>query len=861
MHVERTRLLQAITSTDTVCITAGTGFGKSVLGQQLRRTGAALFTPESLPVSVDDLAPLSVLDDAHRVSEEELLAVAAQVTNAGAQIVFIGRSLPPSLVEAADLLLRSDDLLMSDPEIAELVSLVLGEPNPQLSALLAEVSLRWPTAVSSLLHDYLREAAAGDGAIGRVARRSTQRTRLIAPLVSRLGDDLPLTRTLASLPFFDDTVLELFRVDPLTTRRQMALAGLPCEDYHGWYRFPTALRQLLIEEPHPLVEVKTGLLADHYRRRQEVIAAIDACLAFGDGEAAAEMLADFDFRETIPDVDQLNSRMALFRTALAQHPRALLVQWWANLDSMSMQVGLEALYRAETIVRSQVDPDPRLWAEVMLELGNDAYINADRDRAVRLLKESGAADGAFRGSTIHARMLEVQGGILTLNRDAPSLIDAQNLFTEAIEYWRREGETVRAVASMFRLAIHVLEPLGRHEDALSVLNDIEAQLGLTAIDSARVSVWRGRLLARLGRNEECLRATERADQAAAVLGLAWIEAFTAWTRLSIAPFSYDIDAVRESERAEDRLGDLITRDTGHMFYCEGAVALARVGELPAARDFLTKAASITAASPDLILATAWVEVEEGQAERAQSLAESVRPELEPGRCWEPDLVIAAAKASVRDWTSMHEHASNAANHAELTQLGDAVAALSASIEARWYTPPETDEPTGFEAAEGVRIEIFDGFRIAIGSATVPVPVGHAATLVKLVIAQRGLIKIDQAVDALWPEADLATGRRRLRNVLGRLRRAVDHTLLVRRGDTLALADDVTSDYLDTLAAADRSLRIEPQSPNAAGDAWRIMPAEDRLLVEERYADWALQTRSNYGAMRRELYQHLDTFSA
>lgn len=833
MDLERTELLDRLATHSLTCVVAGAGFGKSHLAQQL----------------VDRDVPMAVYDDAQRATDTELLTWLDEAEAESRSVVILGRILPSQVIERASLVLQSEDLEFTDRELKKLANHAGVEVAEPLTRLLGELSLRWPRAAVSVLLDIQREQERGSGGLSRVARRSSQRTSLIRPVVDALDDLLPLARTLASLAFFDDEIIRLLGFEPEAARTDMALAGLPAERSHGWYRFPQALKQLLQDEPLPLLEVKTDLLAAHYRSRHETIVGIDACLAFGDADAAAELVASFDFRDSIPEVGELNQRLALCRSALDRHPRAWLVQWWANLDNMDMQVGLAALQRAEQAVRNQAPVERRLWAEVFLELAYEAYMGGDQARAKVLLDESGAADPRFDQSAIRARMYEVSAGVASLEGDESSLERAQRELTAAISYWRQSGETVRAVAAMFRLALHVLEPLGRHGDALGVLDDIERHIGLSATDTARVVVLRSRFLARLGRVDSALAAADRASEAAAVLELPWMAGYAAWSRISCAPLvrtaENSVDVAAEFARATDGLGDLLGRDTGHMFYCEVAVAMARVGAGALARRCLASAAELTTETPNLMLATAWVEAELGDANWACDVATNLEATLEPGRRWEASMVLARAAERSNDPIAAGIRVEEARQAASATQLGEMVELHAARLEAQ-----SADR-------SGTSLRLFDGFEVLInGAATRPL-IGHASTVIKLIVVNRGRIKVDQAVDVLWPDADMTTGRRRLRNVLSRARVTLGRSIVVRRGDVLALEDDVSADFQHALDAADRALRLAPETADVAIEALRLMPAADRLLVEDRYADWATEIRSSYANLRSEVERHRD----
>ena len=80
--------------------------------------------------------------------------------------------------------------------------------------------------------------------------------------------------------------------------------------------------------------------------------------------------------------------------------------------------------------------------------------------------------------------------------------------------------------------------------------------------------------------------------------------------------------------------------------------------------------------------------------------------------------------------------------------------------------------------------------------------------------------MDVVIDAIWPDIAPDLGRERLRTVLARVPHCPQR-LLVRHGDTLALAPDVLLDAADFEAAARRALMAR-----ARGDgSWVAMAGE------------------------------------
>jgi len=858
MDIKRAALIDQLRNYRRCVVVAGTGFGKSVLASQLVQTGGRLLSAGD---DFDlDSHQLHIIDDVHRLSDEDLARVIAAFDRSPeTPVVMLGRAVPAELSERCDLQLGSQDLRFSHSEIEELLVQVGNQCDAQAIGLISDLSCGWPRAVHGFAVELGLEQTRGDGALARLARRATPRTALLAPLAQALGDHLPLARTLAMFEFFDREILSLLGFDPELVVQQMALAGLPAEEHFGWLRFADIFSALLLEEPQPPVPAKALHVAMHFHERDETVAGIDACVALGERGAAAELIAQLTYANAVVDVDELNQRMVLLGDAVDHHPRSLLVQWWANLDVMNLTVGLPALRRCENAVRLQVPRDGTLWAEVMLELAYQAYIDAEPELAQALIDESGAADGAFAETPMHARMLEVQAGVLSLSREAPALMEARAMLIQADSYWRREGHLARSVAASMRLALHVLEPAGLLNEALGTVDGLRSRTGLSPVDAARVEVLRARLLARLGRQAEMEEAAVKAHEAAVLLDLGWIVGFVEWARVIAADHEINEDVLaRRVEDAESALGDLLTRDTGLLFLCDAASAWARIGNSANAQSCLDRAATIDGSSADLALARLHAEAHVGDPHEAEDHAVGLAERLEPGRRWQIVAALGTAAARRGDETAMEQHIAAASSAAAEIGLDDL--AEAAAVVARRHVETEPGGavlPGRNDTVPGsaVFVRLFDGFEVSVDGNPIPTPVGHAATIVKLAIVNRGVVKVDQAVDALWPDADLATGRQRLRNVLGRLRKAVGADLIGRSGDSLVLSASVQSDLGQALSLSDGALRTSMDSVDVAVAALAAMPEPERLLLEDRYDDWAIEACAGYRTLRERVSEH------
>jgi DNA-binding SARP family transcriptional activator len=106
------------------------------------------------------------------------------------------------------------------------------------------------------------------------------------------------------------------------------------------------------------------------------------------------------------------------------------------------------------------------------------------------------------------------------------------------------------------------------------------------------------------------------------------------------------------------------------------------------------------------------------------------------------------------------------------------------------------------------------FAVFRGDIAVPLPPGQPQRLVKFLAVEEGA-RIEEAVEALWPNVSPDSGRKRLRNVLNRLREK-SGDLVVRQGETLSFAEPVEVDAQLFERDARRVLSDDP----GPGRPWR-----------------------------------------
>ena len=165
----------------------------------------------------------------------------------------------------------------------------------------------------------------------------------------------------------------------------------------------------------------------------------------------------------------------------------------------------------------------------------------------------------------------------------------------------------------------------------------------------------------------------------------------------------------------------------------------------------------------------------------------------------------------------------------------------------------TSEVAGGEKRKTVRVRLLGGYRISVGSTTIPKDAWRlrkAAALVKLLaLAPDHRLHREQAMDLLWPDASRKVASNSLRTTLHAARKVLDPAMgsryLASEDESLVLCPGgdlwVDVDAFEEAAATARRAK-EPSTYRAAFDLY-----EGDLLPENRYEEWA-------EGRRRELRQ-------
>jgi DNA-binding SARP family transcriptional activator len=281
---------------------------------------------------------------------------------------------------------------------------------------------------------------------------------------------------------------------------------------------------------------------------------------------------------------------------------------------------------------------------------------------------------------------------------------------------------------------------------------------------------------------------------------------------------------------------------------DGALMMTMLGDQALRDHYMQRAAAHPHTNADLMaLLEARVAVVEGDPLRAIQQVEALEGTAyaDPGQLWQRSLWLAAAELRAGNTARAAELVRQSLHATEQLGLDDLPERFEARL-VRLLEPvwPRTEERATKSVAH---LTMLGDFALRRGGADCTPTQGHGATLVKL-LAVRGASPTEQLIDTLWPDADLVTGKARLRNLLSRIRTQCGE-IIERRADALALSDEVNVDVDDFERGAAEVFAADSQ--RRAGLARLVLDAHSgELLPTDAYEDWAASARERI--KRRQL---------
>jgi DNA-binding SARP family transcriptional activator/ATP/maltotriose-dependent transcriptional regulator MalT len=787
-------------------------------------------------LAAGDRSVLVAVDEVHRAAPRAAawLATLAGELPATTRLVLAGRRIGPALNalrfshEATTI--GVDELRFDAEETAAVLEAVRhAAPVPgEVAALLAATD-GWPAAVVL--------AAAGGPFPARAGRSISGGPSLLRTLVDGLLETTdPATRglieSIGELPLLSASVLEPIGGEGALDRSLEA--GLPIRFRpDGWGELPDPVRALLPERP----------LARDVRREIATIYAVGGELA--DGAALLHRAGDHD---GVAALLAAQRREAVERAGLPfldavinDAPDKALARHAACLVNLVRAAERQSFLRTAWIDRS----------ERVLTAGTPSRRAIDAEKA-RAIARAGDLDGALRAADavlasagpdeivtrgrahlVRALCLLVQDTAGSIADVATQLELAIGLFSLAGERgWEAEAHQVLGFGVHFTTGAIPLA-IERLDRALALRPAPDAARATTLTYVAEVLVHAGRL-------DDAAVALRESSEIGHRLGDGQAIAYAAWSTAQLAGARRDrgaaISALEEAEAHPEGWFDQLA---GVDFLSDASITLAKVGDQEGARRYLARSeerAHGTARQGLPLAARARLEATFGDPAAGLAVLEELdrSPLVYQADRWLHLLLRAACTARLGD----AEEAAALVRRSQqaASDLGDAGRPAAQEPELLAIALPGA-APAGERST--TMVVLLGRFAVERDGLDASPPPGRPATLVKL-LALRGTLTADEAIDQLWPEADIDTGRARLRNLLNRIRQT-SGPLVDRLDGALALAAGTAVDAHRFEEEA--TLALTAPLEERAGLARRALArSTGELLPADLYADWATVPR-------------------
>ncbi|MFN8023973.1 MAG: BTAD domain-containing putative transcriptional regulator [Acidimicrobiales bacterium] len=814
-----------------------------------------------------------VVDEVQRATSEGqawLVDLAGRVVRPS-RLVVAGRRLGRELASAGDddptvVFVSADDLRFDRSETELAVRSVLdaaGTPGVDTDVLDAvhRLTAGWPAAVvlaaARLAGGGHPPTSAGSGSLAELVERQ---------LADASPDAVAVVRELAHLPLLSAEVTAQ-AVGPGALDVLLDV-GLPVRFRpDGWAELADPVREHLIAGHTPTARV-IDEAADVYARRGELLAAVGLLSAHARahrlvrvlGSVGPVALAALGAPAIAAAADRLDELEPADEPALAM----LLVRLARAIEGIDPPLRARLLHRAARA--ASVHGDARSVRAVDVELARDVARRHDfaasfevlervlpacepdehltRGRAAlalalgRLVDEQGSATSATIG------LFEQAAAAFHAAGDPAGEANARRALGFGVHFNR--GAFDVAAGEMQRAAELLPAPDSARAMFLTFVAEIERDLG--RLDAAETALY------------ESLSIARRLGDATAVSYAAWGLALAAAERRDRAAVFRWIDETRAHAHA------WIDAGAGVDYYGMVGEALVQLGERDAASAHIEAGEQHPSAGSyvwPVRSARARFEAVFGDPVRGEAVLDELDA-IAPPRERPLRLLTRAACAARRGDTARAQSLLAAADDAaramddprRLERREPELLAIARSTSAAGEPADgaHRDVDDAVPVAS-LAVRMLGRFEVVSGGSIVTPPPGRAATLVKLV-ALRGALTTDAAIDALWDDCDVDTGRARLRNLLNRVRTA-SGPVIERTGDLLRLAPDVEVDVDRFEAAAARATVADGTADTTAalGAARTALAAYGgELLPSDAYEEWAAAPRER---LRRQWLSLVD----
>lgn len=765
-----------------VIVEAPIGFGKSHLirglsaaspdaevltsAADVRAAGEAASGAPVVLVDVESPDPRALERIAARESTETLV-VAARVVDSAVRAV---------LGEYDHLELGAADLALTPDETEAL----LHAPGPTTDAALADLihaqSGGWPALVVALRRDDAASDPRGlrDAVAGGIVHHPTV-NRILRELVGGWpAETRSAVERFATLDRV--TVAALEDVTHREFAQEAARSGVPLvvrDD--GWVELPVVLREH-IGRPTP---ADAATIAPFLARTGGLVPAVRALVSSGSHLAAGTILGDVrpevldgtDGAEVLGLLDVLENHI--------DNPRLKMLRVRAH-EHLGDIPGAAAA--AERVVE-ECDPDVPEYVDAQLELARVAAMSS------QTIDLSPWADRATTNEQ-RVRLDEIRAIQRSQASEPEEVAAGARGLARVAASWEALGYNARASAALRVMAAVPLSHLGEYGQAIDAAMHARRLSWNRLFDRAVCTSFLALNAGLAGRLDLLDREINAAIQLAESVPVPWLRLYTNWAQLHRCSCLGDARGVADAAVATERtLDGLEGHSTATVLHADIAISFAVVGEHGPAAEYLARAVARRDENPiEVDIAAHIVAARAGQSAEAGERAEALRadPTVPPMRLWRVDLEEALAHGRDLD-----------------VRRAIAVAASVGSDDLARIIVEQANTPD--RAALHPRVRILGEPSIEVDGEVRPMPTGKPGELLKLLAMHAGPARTDLVIDELWPDIDLETGLRRLKNPVNRLRGVLGAGSVIRRKGHIALGARVEVDLVEFETRATRAL--------------------------------------------------------
>jgi DNA-binding SARP family transcriptional activator len=785
-----------------------------------------------------------VVDDADRLEDAAAAWLRSLIDDVRLphRVIVAARALPLVLTRrpgAGSAAVDTGDLRFGAAEVASM----LGTDAADRIDTVLSATQGWPTAVHLVAsgHD-LRSDGSGPG------------TALLARVIDDvLGGDVDAVARLALVPRLSPEIAGLLAEPEFFDR--LLTSGLPITRVGDWWVLADPVREVLVDRLVDRDAVVDADTASQVAALYNVAAAAAFLGATGHFDALAADLAHRSWREL---ADLTVGQLVALTDALGPERRA---RWPRAVLGVARAIELRDPDRGRALIEEALAADGlddrvrhELAAERLRYLVARAEMDAVFAEAPTVLTALADDELVAQGRALLAL------GIANAYTSTPdSLVRADDALSRAAAIFRLIGETAWEADALRIHAVMVSYHGGR---VALAADQMAACLSLLTPGTRAWAValtYYVEILLDLGRSAEAESAARSALDVGQRLGDATVTSYAAWEMAIVRCNTGDIDGTRRwLDEVERTPGPWLDEVSGQEFLSFGADLLACLGDHSGAMAYRDRCAAMaerfgTQSMVDVV--DGRIEAMYGDPARAIEIFERLdgEPYATIRARWVRTLFRALAAKRIGERTvatRFVEQAIDLVTQMGLPDLPQRNEPLLVQMLADVW-PGGPDGP----AVDAIRIGLLGGFVVLNGVEVVTPAPGHPATLVK-VLALRRSLTVEQAIDLLWPDADVTTGRQRLRNLLNRLR-SQSGPVVERDGEALRLAADVAVDIDQFDAAVDTAYAAPVvERPGLARLALGAYAGD--LLPTDPYEDWAAASRER---LRRRYLGLVDVVAA